>query len=275
LPERLSVVRDGQRLTGYPALADEGDSVSLVLLDTAEAARASTRAGVVRLLRLALRDALARWEKIPPGGMQAFTALRAAIPPERLLADVLDAVCDRAFIGDDALPRSEAQFAEQLKRARTRLPAVAESAFRLLATIAAEYQAVSQRLAALPPAHTRFAAEIRAQRDALVYAGFFRTTPWAALQNVPRYLKALERRIAKYLEHPDRDARHATQVATLWQRCRERAERNRLAGRTEPALEAFRWLLEELRVSLFAQELKTPFPVSYKRVDKAWAELDR
>jgi ATP-dependent helicase HrpA len=162
-----------------------------------------------------------------------------------------------------------------VKRARTRLPAVAEGAFRLLATIATEHQALSQKLASLPPAHTRFAADLRAQRDALVFPGFFGETPWGALQHVPRYLKALERRLAKYLERPERDQRHAAQVADLWRRYRERIERNRAAGRHEPDLVAYRWLLEELKVSLFAQELRTPFPVSYKRVEKAWADLGR
>jgi ATP-dependent helicase HrpA len=95
------------------------------------------------------------------------------------------------------------------------------------------------------------------------------------MQNVPRYLKALDRRLAKYGERSDRDRKHAEQVAVLWQRYRERADRNRQVGRTEPALEEFRWLLEELRVSLFAQELKTPVPVSFKRVDRAWADLAR
>ncbi len=178
-------------------------------------------------------------------------------------------------MGDDPLPRSDQAFAEQVKRAKTRLPAVAESAHRLLAEIAGEYQALSQRLSALPPAHSRFAADIRAQRDALVQPGFFAQTPWANLQHLPRYLKALDRRVAKYLERPERDAKHAQPVAALWQRYRERAERNRVAGRLEPKLAEFRWLLEELKVSLFAQELKTPFPVSYKRLEKAWAELDR
>ena len=110
---------------------------------------------------------------------------------------------------------------------------------------------------------------MRAQRDALVYPGFFGRTPWTQLAHLPRYLKALDRRLAKYPERPDRDAGHADQVAVWWQRygtrrCRpdERGER--------PALEDFRWLLEELRVSLFAQELRTPQPVSFKRLDKAW-----
>ncbi|GIK87872.1 MAG: ATP-dependent helicase [Betaproteobacteria bacterium] len=275
LPATLTIARRGQAVTGFPALVDDGDSVSLALLDTAEAAAASTRRGVVRLIGLALGDALRRYAKGPPGFVQAATALRAAIPAERLLDDVLDAVRVRAFVGDDPLPRTEQAFAEQVRRARTRLPAVAEGAFRLLAAIAAEYQALGQRLASLPPAHARFAADLRAQRDALVHPGFFGATPWAALLHLPRYLKALERRLAKYLERPERDARHAQAVAELWRRYCQRLERNRAAGRVEPGLVDYRWLLEELKVSLFAQELKTPFPVSYKRVEKAWADLGR
>ena len=274
LPETLAITRRGQRLTGYPALVDEGDSVALALLDTHDAARAATRAGVVRLVALALGDALTRSSRPVHAVQQAMLALKPAIAADRLAADVAAAVADRAFIGDDPLPRSESAFAEQVKRAKTRLPAVTDSAHRLMALIAAEYASLSQRLAGLPSAHSRFAADLRAQRDALVYPGFFARTPWTHLQHVPRYLRALERRAAKYVEHPDRDARHAQSVAALVQRWRERAERNRTAGRDEPALEAFRWLVEELKVSLFAQELKTPFPVSFKRVEKAWSELD-
>jgi ATP-dependent helicase HrpA len=192
-----------------------------------------------------------------------------------LLADVLNAGLMRAFLSDDPLPRTERAFAEQVKRARARGPAVMEGAFRLLATIAAEYQALTQRVAGAAAAPARLAAEVRAQRDALIYPGFITATPWAQLQHLPRYLKALDRRVAKFAEHPDRDARHADQVAKLWQRYRDRADHHHRIGHTEPRLEAFRWLLEELRVSLFAQELKTPFPVSFKRVEKAWTDLAR
>jgi len=233
------------------------------------------RLGVVRLVGFALKDALARFDRGPPGFAQTAMMLRSAMPADRLLADVLLAVRDRAFVGDDPLPRTEKAFAEQVKRGRARLPAVAEGAFRLVAAIAIEHQALSQRLAALPPAHARLAADLRAQRDALVHAGFFGETPWASLQHLPRYLKALERRLAKYLEQPERDQRHAQHVAELSRRYRERVERNRSAGRQEPGLVQYRWLLEELKVSLFAQELKTPFPVSYKRLEKVWAELER
>jgi ATP-dependent helicase HrpA len=275
LPETLTVMRNGERLTGFPALVDDGDSVSLALRDTAEGARAATREGIVRLMRLALHDAVGRAERMPAAFAQASAALRTVIPPDRLADDVLAAICDRAFIGDDVLPRSEKAFAEQTRRGRTRLPAVADGALALLTSIATAWQALSQRLASLPSTHARFAADIRAQRDALVCPGFFDATPWDQLQHLPRYLKALERRVSRYVERPDRDERHARQVAELSQRYRDRAARNRAAGRDEPRLEAFRWLVEELKVSLFAQELRTPFPVSIKRVEKAWADLDQ
>ena len=275
LPETLVVTRGAQRLTGYPALVDDGDSVSLAMRDTRDAAESSTRAGVLRLLRLNLKDATARFDKGGPGFAQAALQLKTTVPTDRLLADVLAAATDRAFIGDDPLPRNERAFTDQVKRARTRLPAVGEGAFRLLADIAAEHAALGPRLAALPPAQSRLAAEVRSQRDALVYPGFFLATPWPQLQHLPRYLKALDRRLAKFAERPDRDGKHAEQVARYWQNYRERADRNAQAGRPEPALEAFRWLLEELRVSLFAQELKTPYPVSFKRVERSWADLIR
>ncbi len=273
LPETLTRVVDGQRVTGYPALADDGEGVSMTLRDTREAAETATRAAVVRLIRFALKDALARYENSGPGFAPAALQLKGAISTETLLSDVMAAVCARAFVGDDPLPRSAGAYAEQVKRARARLPAVAEGAFRLLSTIAALHQALTQRINALPAAHARLAAELRNRRDALVYPGVFQATPWAQLAHVPRYLKALERRLVKYPENPLRDAKHAAAVADWWRRYRERLDRNRAAGRAEPALDGFRWLLEELSVSLFAQELKTPFPVSYKRLERAWTQL--
>jgi ATP-dependent helicase HrpA len=149
-----------------------------------------------------------------------------------------------------------------------------EGATRLLASIAAAHASLTQKLAAAAPALARVAAEVRAQRDALVHPGFFSATPWSQLTHLPRYLEALERRLAKYPGNPDRDARHASQVAAWWTRYRERRERDEAAGRVTPGLDAFRWLLEELRVSLFAQELRTPTPVSFKRVEKAWHALE-
>jgi ATP-dependent helicase HrpA len=152
---------------------------------------------------------------------------------------------------------------------------VTDAALRLLGAIAAEHHALSQRIAGLPASLRMLAADTKAQRDALVHPGFLAATPWAQLNHLPRYLQAQNRRIQRFAQHPARDARHAAQVAQWWDRYRERAEAERRAGGVSAALEAFRWLLEELRVSLFAQELRTPTPVSLKRVEKAWDALSR
>ena len=275
LPETLVVERHGARVVGYPALVDDGASVSLALLDTRDAADRATRAGVLRLMRLQLKDVLSRFEKPPQDFVQTALQLKTVIASDVLSADVQSAIVDRAFIGDDPLPRDERGWNEQVKRARTRLPAVAEAAWRQLGAIAHEHFALSQRLVAAPAAHARFAAELRAERDALVYPGFFSATPWGQLQHLTRYLRALARRYARHLETPGRDARHAAQIAQWWTRYRERAESERARGTLSPKLVTFRWLLEELKVSLFAQDLRTPFPVSFKRIEKAWAELSR
>ena len=273
LPASLAITRDGARVTGYPALVDHGDSVSLALLDTERAAHAATRRGIVRLIAITLKDALAQQAKGPAGFNAVALALRGVAAPPALLADALAAIADRAFIGDDPLPRDDAAFVAQVKRARARLPAVAAHAWQLLAEIATAWAALNRRVDALPAAQSRLAAEIRAQRDALTHAGFFAATPWDRVTQLPRYLAALDRRLAKLHERPERDARHGAEVAGWRRRYEERVAAERKAGRDDPRLAEFRWLLEELKVSLFAQELKTPFPVSLKRLEKAWTAL--
>jgi ATP-dependent helicase HrpA len=273
LPETLAVERDGRRITGYPALVLRDDGIAMQLLDTRAAADAATRVAVIELLGLQFKDALRTWEKGPAGFVQTALQLKPGIAADILLRDAVAAIRARAFLGDDPLPRSERAFAETVKRARARLPAVAESLFRLLGEIAAEYRAVSQRIGALPRSQSRLGAEATVERDRLVYPGFVSATPWPQLGHLPRYLMALDRRLAKYPENPARDAKHGAALAELWERYRTRLERDRARGSVEPALEAYRWLLEELKVSLFAQELRTPFPVSYKRLEKAWKAI--
>jgi ATP-dependent helicase HrpA len=275
LPETLALSRGGRQLVGYPALVLREDGVAMRLLDTRAAAEQATHAAVVELIGLQLKQALRNWEKGPAGFVQTALALKAAVASDVLLRDTVAAIRDRAFLGEDPLPRSERAFVEQVKRARARLPAVADGAFRLLDEIAREHRALSQHIGSLPKALSRLGAEVAAQRDHLVYAGFVAATPWSQLGHLPRYLKALDRRLAKYGENPARDAKHAASVAGLWERYRARLATDPDRARKDPALEAYRWLIEELRVSLFAQELRTPFPTSYKRLEKAWKALPR
>jgi ATP-dependent helicase HrpA len=268
LPEKITFTRSGQALTGYPALEDEGDSVAIRLFDTPEAAERAMRGGVRRLLRLALREQMKHLEKSLPNFTQMAMQFRAVASPEELREDLLAAITDRAFIGDDPLPRTAKAFAAQKDRARTRLHAVADAASRLAAAIISEYHAAHGKLSGRLPGPT--AADIREQIAHLVYKGFLSATPWEQLQHLPRYLKAISRRLEKLPGNLERDSRWTAAIRALWQDYQKRLEKHRKEGIRDPELEKFRWMIEELRVSLFAQELKTPYPVSIKRLQKAW-----
>jgi ATP-dependent helicase HrpA len=275
LPERIAFTRAGRRLTGYPALADEGESVEIRLFDTHAAADSEMRGGVRRLMRLALKEQMKQLEKQLPGFAQAALALRGLAPADDWKEDLLTAIADRAFIGEDELPRGAEAFEALKQRARARLPAVREAGCRLFASIAEEYQRAQQRLSAAARSIPQPAADVRTQLARLVFKGFLGATPWERLHDLPRYLKAAQLRLDKFASDPERDQRHAAHIAELWRRYEERAARQRRAGTTDARLENFRWRIEELRVSLFAQELKTPYPVSYKRLDKLWSEIAR
>ncbi len=271
LPREISFTRNAHKLTGYPALVDEGESVAIRLFDVEYAGAAAMRAGVVRLMRLALKEQMKQLEKSLRGFEPAALQLRTVAGVEQLREDVLAAITDRAFVGEDELPRTQKEYEVQLKRARTRRPAVSEAASRLFAEIAGEYHRTSLKLGEAKGSLARPVADIRVQLSRLVYKNYFSETPWVQLAHLPRYLKAMQVRLDKYPRDPERDARHAVNIAEWWKRYEERLAQQRKAGNVDSALAEFRWRLEELRVSLYAQELKTPYPVSVKRLQKLWA----
>ncbi|HTE15041.1 MAG TPA: ATP-dependent RNA helicase HrpA [Burkholderiales bacterium] len=273
LPEQISFTRNGRKLTGYPALVDERESVSIRLFDVKQAADAAMRLGVTRLMRLALKEQMKQLEKNLRGFEQAAMQLRSVAGVDDMREDVIAAITDRAFIGEDTLPRTQKDFESQLKRARTRLPAVSEGACRLLAAIGVDYHQVSLALgagSATKGSLSRPAADIKAQLSRLIYKGFFSKTPWEQLTHLPRYLQAMQKRLDKYPRDMERDGKHAASIGEWWKRYEDALEKQKQAGTIDPRLHELRWQLEELRVSLFAQELKTPYPISYKRLEKFW-----
>ena len=113
--------------------------------------------------------------------------------------------------------------------------------------------------------------DIDAQLARLVPKRFIGATPWAQLSQLPRYLKGIVMRLDKWRADPARDMARLAELRPLEQRYIRRVAE--LKGTADARLDEYRWLLEELRVSLFAQELRTPQPVSVKRLEKAWAQL--
>jgi ATP-dependent helicase HrpA len=271
LPITVAFQRNGQQLTGYPALIDHTDSVAIRLFDTPEAADNTMRLGVRRLLCLTLKDQLKQLEKNLPGLKQASMQLTTRINPGDLKQDMLDAIIDRALLADDSLPRSESAFVAQSQRAKNRLPEVASTLAQLLQQLGTEYQTLMGRLTVIRIQRIR--NELNDQLDKLIHPGFLSNTPWNRLQQFPRYLKGMTLRLEKFSNNPERDENNSLEVNALWQQYLHRLEKHQKIGLIDVNLDEFRWQIEELRVSLFAQELKTPCPVSIKRLLKLWESV--
>jgi ATP-dependent helicase HrpA len=269
LPAKLTFDRSGAKLTGYPALVPHEGACAIRLFDVESTAEAEHRRGVVRLMQMELKEQVKQLPKCFANFTQVALQMRNVADSDSLMDDLVEAVCDRAFIGDDPLPRSKKDFDNQKQRAKTRLPAVRDAAYRVLQEVAVEQHSL-QTLLAKP---IRLQGELKQQLGRTVYKGFLSNTPWEQLAHLPRYLKGIKLRLEKYNGNPARDAQRAAEVAELWARWEAEQDKWRKQGRDPAALAPFRWLIEELRVGLFAQELRTPFPVSVKRLNKAWEDL--
>ncbi|PXX13688.1 ATP-dependent helicase HrpA [Nitrosomonas ureae] len=268
LPDDILFMRNGQQLTGYPALIDRSDSVAIRLFDTREAAEIALRSGIRRLLCLTLKDQLKQLEKSLPGLREISMQLTTRINPGDLKQDMLTAIIDRALLGDDPLPRTESAFIAQQQRAKNRLPEISITLARLLQQIGREYQTLLQKFTQIRIDKVK--TELNVQLDNLIYPGFVSNTPWNSILHIPRYLKGMGLRIDKLSANPARDEHNSREVNALWQQYVQRLEKYREIEHTDENLSEFRWQIEELRISLFAQELKTPYPVSVKRLQKLW-----
>jgi ATP-dependent helicase HrpA len=261
--EELMEIRLGDRtLVGYPALVDAGDAVTLQVFDSPEAARETHRRGVRRLLALAFRDRIRDLER-------SVTKDIALAP---LKEDLVAAALERTFLAD-SVPTTRAQFARRLEEGRSRFNLIAQELRRLAAGILAEHAQIHKRIAALQKAFPQAAADVRGQCARLLAPGWLARTPWERLQHLPRYLRAAALRLEKLRADPARDASRAAELAPLEQAFRREVALRERHGPLPAELEQFGWLLQELRVSLFAQELKTPVPVSAKRLGKLWQAI--
>jgi ATP-dependent helicase HrpA len=273
LPELLELEQriDGRRQTliGYPALIDRGDAVELGVFDDDQQARGEHRRGLVRLFALALKDPLKYFERNIPDFQRISIQFAPFGDGECLRRELVEAMLERACLAEP-WPADAQAFADRLQEARPRLALIGQELARCVGEILAEHAALGRKLTAArqwPALHQ----DLTQQVAGLLPARFVSTTPWERLRHLPRYLKAIALRIDKVREDPQRDAQRQAELAPLLQNfSRARAQRK---GQLDPRLEDFRWLLEELRVSLFAQTLRTPMPVSVKRLQKAWEGL--
>ena len=271
LPELLEIKRGGLSVIGYPALVDRGTHCDLDVFDDPNDATKHHRAGLLRLFRLQLKEQVKFLEKNLNGLTQMSMLYLPLGTQEELRDQIIDTALGQACLADP-WPSDAASFTTRRNEGKGRLGLLAQEIARLVSTVLTEWAAVQRKL---PQAkgHPAAYADLDQQMKGLVSKWFIRDTPYGQLVHYPRYMKAAQARIDKLRTDPARDARLLAELAVLlapYQRTKAARK-----GVEDPRLEEFRWMIEELRVALFAQELRTPMPVSVKRLQKAWEALQR
>ncbi len=271
LPELLEVRRRDQTMFGYPALVDRIDHCDVEVFDSPEEAARIHRAGLRRLFALQLREPIKYLEKNIPGIQQMAMQYMVLGSQEELRDQIVESALDRACL-QDPWPTDAASFNARRDEGRSRLTLLAQEIARLAATILGEYAAATKKLVQAKTFASAY-ADMTQQVQALVGKRFLVDTPYAQLVHLPRYLKAIGLRIDKLKADVARDTRQAAEMMPLLTPYQRTVAQRKSVD--DARLTEFRWLLEELRVSLFAQELRTPMPVSVKRLHKVWDALER
>ncbi|MDB5292515.1 MAG: hrpA [Phycisphaerales bacterium] len=275
LPERVPVHRHGMTLWGYPALIDRGTSASIRLLESPEAAREATRGGARRLFMLQLQKEIDQLARRIPNIEQMCLNFSTVGNCDELKRDLMSAIVGRALFHDGEDVRTQAEFIRRATDGWRRLSITANELTALADQILTEYQALNRELSRVyPPLMQPAARDMRDQLAHLVFRGFLSHTPHEWVGHLPRYLKAMNIRLRKLNNAGlNRDTIALDQVAPLWEDYKLRATGFRRVGKYDASLVQFRWMMEELRVSLFAQELKAAVPVSVQRLEKLWEQV--
>ncbi|WBS01706.1 ATP-dependent RNA helicase HrpA [Pseudoduganella sp. SL102] len=271
LPELLEIVQGKLTLIGFPALVDKGTHCDLEVFDDPNVAARTHRIGLRRLFALQMKDQIKFVEKSIPNlqqmGMQFMSMGTQEELRDQIIAKAIDIACLQ-----DPLPLDAAAFNKRKDEGKSRLVLLVNEIARLVSQVLTEFHGLPKRLQGINP---QAAADMQEQLKGLVHKRFLLDTEFAQLAHFPRYLKAMNVRLEKLRTDPARDAKSMAD----WHQAAQpylRVMREKSAGKnTDPKLVEYRWMLEELRVSLFAQELRTPMPVSVKRLFKVWESMQR
>jgi ATP-dependent helicase HrpA len=285
IPRTFEQERAGFTVTTYPALTDEGDSAAVRLFDTEAEQQLAMWQGTRRLLLLDLpapvrliqgrlsnqaKLALTRYPHYPPASPEAGTHGSVGA----LLDDCLACAVDK-LMTDAGGPAWDAEGFGKLREAvRAGVAGTMLDTVSKVERILAAAHEVDLRLARtgnplLVPALT----DVRTQLSGLIYPGFVAATGWWRLADLPRYLQAVERRLDRLTQNPQRDREQMARVQQVQQEYRELLAELPPGRAATPEAQQIRWMIEELRVTTFAQALGTPYPVSDKRIYRAMDDL--
>ncbi len=283
LPTAIQLPRAGISIRAYPALVDKQSSVSLQVLDNPLQAQYLTQRGIARLIYLTHSQTVKYLQKELLKGQEIALTLAGIGSRDQVVDDlILAAIKQIALDNLQNLPRNQSAFEQAAGSAKDNLmthsqnlAAILVASLKLLVDVK---KTIKQQKNSLLLAFT--ISDIQRQLDHLYYPGLVYKTPMLWLQQYPKYMRAILQRLERAALNPQKDKLQLAEVAPHWQRLVDYVAKEgdyRLAHNL--ALQDYRWWIEELRVSLFAQTLKTQVPVSDKRLDKQWelamVEMDR
>ncbi|WP_251365407.1 ATP-dependent RNA helicase HrpA [Polynucleobacter sp. MWH-P3-07-1] len=276
LPETLEIKKGNKLLFGYPALVDRGESCDLEVFDDLQEAQKIHHQGLRKLFAIANKDTLKSLQKQLPGIRELGLLFINIGSVDALVEQILNVAIERAFMSE-SLPTNGQQFQERLQAGKPRMALIAqEIAKHALNALQANLD-VQKKIAQAKASSASAYADIQNQLQGLIFPKFVSDIPYAQLVHLPRYLKAIQMRIDKLRSNPARDAqcqKDWESVARPWQKLLQGSKGSASYVMAEhQGLQDFRWQLEELRVALFAQELRTPSPMSLKRLEKVLASL--
>ncbi len=272
LPPYVEQKAAGYTVRRHPALTLENGEVALRLFDTEAEANAAMPAGLRGLIRQRLKQEIRYLDKNLPEIARLCLQFSSIGSCQALKDDIYDAAIDHAFLDElETLPRNADDFNALFDARHARFVEAANAIATTLGEILPRYVAIAKSIKGnLPLSLIEACGEIRSQLDAMIYPGFITATPRQWFGEIPRYLEAIRIRLEKLPHQPDKDRLRRVEIAPLIEHL-EAFTPQQIAA--DPRLTEYRWLLEELRVSLFAQTLGTRQKVSPKRLDRLWKEI--
>jgi len=274
IPEHIDLVHQEIRIKAYPVLLDCQNSVSLTVIDNQAEACVTHKKGVRRLLMLSIakqtKYLLRNLLNIDQLCLQ-YSVIGAC---SALKEDLISAIFDQVFQLKSTDIRQQDEFEKKLAVGQALLMDESNTFCTLIGRVLAEYHQLMQQM---KKHKSRVSSDtwqdINDQLKYLIYDGFVAEIDKIWLRRLPVYLRAINHRIEKFSSLPERDQNQRLQLSPLWAYCKSHFDKQALQKVSDPEFEKFRWMIEEMRVSFFAQELKTSFPVSIKRLREQWGQV--
>jgi len=266
LPEMLEIKKGQQTLFGYPALLDCKTHCELTVFEDAEIARNTHLLGLRRLFAIAFKDTLKIMHKQLPGAREISLLFMSIGTLDEMMQQIIDLALDRACLFEP-LPHNQESFTERLAVSKTKLNLIAQEIAKQVLKCLEGASEVQKKLANVKSISPAAFEDISGQFQGLIYPQFVARTPFEQLSQLPRYLKGMVVRSEKLRTNLIRDQQNQGQLQVMYRQYLMLLK-NYQPGNIPRSVAEIRWQFEDLRIALFAQELKTPSPMSIKRIEK-------